>query len=91
MTDIWNVGTLNSHLRNLAQSEVQQRLRQQFVVMFRNQTDSFLDVLRVTKGVVFGASLLELFYLVSGDSGQPPTIVIPVSRSEERRVGKECW
>ena len=79
MTDIWNVASLNSHLRNLAQSEVRQRFRHHFDATFRDRTDSFFDMLRITRGAVFSSSLLDTFYLPSIDYGLPPTIVVPAT------------
>ena len=75
ITDIWNMGSLNSHLRNLAQSEVWHRFHQHFEAMFQTQTDAFFEVLWITGGAVFGSSLLDTFYLASIDYGLPPTIV----------------
>ena len=79
ITDIWNVGSLNSHLRNLAQSEVRQRFHRHFEATFQNRTDAFFEVLGITGGAVFGSSLLDTFYLASIDYGLPPTIVVPAA------------
>lgn len=79
ITDIWNVGSLNSHLRNLAQSEVRQRFRRHFEATFHARTNAFFDILRITNGAVFGSSLLDTFYLASVDYGLPPTIVVPAA------------
>ena len=79
ITDIWNVGSLNSHLRNLAQSEVRHRFRRHFEATFQNGTDAFFEVLRITGGAVFGSSLLDTFYLACIDYGLPPTIVVPAA------------
>ena len=79
MTDVWILGSLNRHLHALAQSEVRRRIQRYVDAHFGVHSETFMDVLRVTGGAVFGASLLELVYFASDDQAfnLPPAIVVP--------------
>ena len=79
MTEVWKLGSLNMHLRALAQSEVRRRIRRYVDAHFGVQGETFMDVLRITGGAVFGASLLEVVYFANDlqDFNLPPAIVVP--------------
>ena len=79
LIETWNCGTLNRHLRQLVQQEVERRIQRFLQSTFGDNSSSFMEIVHSTGAAVMGSCLLRLFYsqFQRMECDLPPTIIVP--------------